>query len=211
MDLLNLLNWRYACKKMNPSKIVDQSKVDNILESIRLAPSSSGLQPYEVLVITNPLIKNKIRRIAWNQNQIVDCSHLLVFAAWDIVTTDRINMMFDLNNQIRGEKNEGWEKYRQWLLQEYPKLTTDQHYQQNSKQAYIGLSFAMIAAAEQGVDCTPMEGFNSDRLDKLLGLNDRGLKSVIIMPLGYRQEELDWAAGLKKVRRLKEQFITEIK
>src|SRR5471032_1351995 len=119
-DLLQKLQWRYATKKMNPAKAVPQEKVDRILEAVRLTATSSGLQPYEVIVVTNPALREQIKPHAWGQGQITDCSHLLVFAAWDNYTVERINMMFDLVNEERGIKNEGWETYRQKLLDSYP-------------------------------------------------------------------------------------------
>mgnify|MGYP003344065214 CR=1 FL=1 len=100
MDLMDRLNWRYACKKMDPSKKVAEETVDRIVEAARLAPTSSGLQPFEVLVITNRPLREKIQAIAWNQGMVTDSSHLLVFAAWDDYTPERINMMFDLTNAI---------------------------------------------------------------------------------------------------------------
>ena len=115
MELINKLNWRYAAKAMNGEKVAED-KIQRILEAARLAPTSSGLQPFEIIVIKNQDLKEKIRPVAWNQSVITDCSHLLVFAAWDTYTTDRINYMFDLTNEIRGFKNEGWENYRQMLL-----------------------------------------------------------------------------------------------
>ena len=119
MELLDKLNWRYAAKAMN-GKQVSEEKIKNIIEAARLAPTSSGLQPFEIIVVTNQTIKEAIRPVAWNQSMITDCSHLLVFAAWDTYTADRINKMFDLTNEIRGFKNEGWEAYRQKLLSFYP-------------------------------------------------------------------------------------------
>ncbi|MFN8954554.1 MAG: nitroreductase family protein, partial [Burkholderiales bacterium] len=115
-DLLNKLEWRYACKKMDPTKSVSQDKVDRIVEAARLAPTSSGLQPFEIFVVTNPAVREQIKPKAWGQAQITDGSHLLVFAAWDNYTAERINMMFDLTNAQRGGTNEGWENYRQTLL-----------------------------------------------------------------------------------------------
>lgn len=103
--LLDKLNWRYATKKMDPSKKVPQEKVDRIIEAARLAPTSSGLQPFEVILITNQELKEKIRAVAWNQSQVTDCSHLLVFAAWDNYTEERINKAFDLVNEARGFTN----------------------------------------------------------------------------------------------------------
>ena len=199
--LLNKLQWRYAAKKMNPTKAVPQEKVERILEAARLAPTSSGLQPFEIIVVTDPAVRAKIQPIAWNQAQITDGSHLLVFAAWDNYTADRINMMFDLTNDQRGFKNEGWENYRQMLLNSYPQRDAEVNFQHAARQAYIGMSAALIAAAFEEVDSTPMEGFDPNALDEILGLRARGLRSVSILPLGYRADEGDWLVNLKKVRR----------
>ena len=114
--LLQKLQWRYATKSMDPARKVPQDKLERILEAARLAPTSSGLQPFEIVVVSDPAVREKIRAIAWNQAQITDGSHLLVFAAWDNYTPERINQMFDYTNEVRGFKNEGWENYRQMLL-----------------------------------------------------------------------------------------------
>jgi nitroreductase/dihydropteridine reductase len=210
-DLLQKLQWRYATKKMNPAKVVAQEKIDRIVEAVRLTATSSGLQPYELFVISNKDVREKIKPVAWNQGQITDCSHLLVFAAWDNYTAERINMMFDLTNEERGFKNEGWESYRQQLLGSYTARGAEVNYQHAARQAYIGVGTALIAAATEEVDSTPMEGFDTDAVDAILGLKERGLRSVVIMPLGYREEEQDWLAKLKKIRRSHAQFVTEIK
>ena len=210
-DLIQKLQWRYAAKKMNPAKAVPQEKVDRIVEAIRLTASSSGLQPYEVIVVSNKEVREKIVPIAWNQAQIVDGSHLLVFAAWDNYTAERINTMFDLVNQERNFTSEGWENYRKMLLNTYVPRDPEVNYAHAARQAYIGLGTALIAAAEEHVDATPMEGFDPKALDEILGLGQRGLRSVVILPLGYRADEGDWLVNLKKVRRSRENFVTEVK
>jgi nitroreductase/dihydropteridine reductase len=211
MELLHKLQWRYATKKMNPAKAVPQEKVERILEAARLAPTSSGLQPFDILVVTNPEVRAKIKPNAWNQDQVTDCSHLLVFAAWDNYTAERINMMFDLTNEVRGFKNEGWEKYRQQLLSTYPQRDAEVNFQHAARQAYIGLGAALIAAAFEEVDSTPMEGFDPAIIDDILHLRERGLRSVVIMPLGYREADQDWLAKLEKVRRTRENFVVDVK
>lgn len=208
--LIDRLNWRYATKKMNPDKVVPEEKVERILEATRLAPTSSGLQQYEVIVVTDKAIREKIRAIGWDQAQITDASHLLVFAAWNNYTAERINGMFDLVNEERGFKNEGWEAYPQMLLGMYPPRDPEVNYQHAARQAYIGVGVALTAAAFEEVDATPMEGFDADKLDEILDLRARGLRSVVIVPLGYRADEGDWLKGLKKVRRPMEQFVTRI-
>lgn len=210
-DLIKKLQWRYATKKMNPAKAVSQEKVDRILEAVRLTATSSGLQPYEIFVVTNPEVREKIKAIGWNQAQITEGSHLLVFAAWDNYTVERINTMFDLTNDVRGFKNEGWENYRNMLLSTYPARDAEVNFQHAARQAYIGLGTALIAAAEEQVDATPMEGFDPTALDEILGLRAKGLRSVVILPLGYREEDKDWLVNLKKVRRQTENFVTEVK
>lgn len=207
--ITDLLNWRYAAKKLEADKVVPADKLEHILEAIRLSASSSGLQPYQVLVVTDPALKAQIRPVAWNQSQITDCSHLLVFAAWDNYTVERINGMFDLVNEQRGFKNEGWEAYRQKLLSWYPQRPAQENFEHAARQAYIGLGSALLAAAEQGVDATPMEGFEPEKVDQILNLADLGLKSVLLLPLGYREVEGDWLVNLKKVRRSKADFIIQ--
>lgn len=209
MELLDKLNWRYAAKAMNGEKVA-QEKIDNIIEAISLAPTSSGLQPFEVYVITNQEVKEKIRPIAWNQSVITDCSHLLVFAAWDTYTPDRINKQFDLTNEIRGFKNEGWENYRQMLLSTYPQKDAEVNFNHAAKQAYIAFANAIVAAAFEEVDATPIEGFVPAKLDEILGLKEKGLRSCVILTLGYRQADKDWLVNLKKVRKSKADLITEI-
>jgi len=210
MTLIEKLQWRYATKKMDSTKVVSPEKVDHILEAVRLTASSSGLQPYEVFVITNKDIRQKIREAANNQSQITDCSHLLVFAAWDNYTAERINTAFDMTETIRNFKSESGTAYRQMLLNTYPARDAEVNFTHAAKQAYIGLGTALIAAADQQVDCTPMEGFNPPAVDEILDLNAKGLRSVVMLPLGYRKADEDWLMNLKKVRRSKEKFITWI-
>ncbi len=209
MELLDKLKWRYAAKAMNGQK-VPQEKIDNIIEAISLAPTSSGLQPFEVIVITNQEVKEKIKPVAWNQSVITDCSHLFVFAAWDTYTADRINKMFDLTNTVRGFENEGWENYRQMLLGSYPQKPAEENFNHAAKQAYIAFSQAIAAAAFEGVDATPLEGFNPAEVDKILGLGGKGLKSCVMLPVGYRDSENDWLVNLPKVRKSREDLVTEI-
>lgn len=208
--LLQSLNWRYAAKKMDPARKVPAEKLARIIEAARLAPTSSGLQPFEIFVVTDAAVREKIKAIAWNQGQVTDCSQLLVFAAWDDYTAERIDAMFDLTNTVRGFKNEGWEKYRASLLSTYPQRGGEVNFAHAARQAYIGLGAALIAAAYEQVDSVPMEGFEPAALDEILGLRARGLRSVVMMPLGYRDAGGDWLVNLEKVRRPLDQFVTEV-
>ncbi|MEK7346369.1 MAG: NAD(P)H-dependent oxidoreductase [Pseudomonadota bacterium] len=209
-ELLSKLQWRYATKKMDPTQVVPQEKVDRIVEAARLAPTSSGLQPFEIIVVSNAAVRAQIQPKASNQAQVTEGSHLLVFAAWNNYTAERINTYFDFTNAERGGTNEGWENYRQMLLKNYPARDPQVNFEHAARQAYIGLSAALIAAAFEEVDATPMEGFAPQAVDEILGLSARGLRSVVIVPLGYRADEGDWLVNLKKVRRPREQFVTEV-
>lgn len=207
MELLDKLKWRYATKAMNGSE-VEQAKIDAIIEAASLAPTSSGLQPFEIIVVKNPEIKKKIRPVAWDQSVITDCSHLLVFAAWDTYTPERINKMFDLTNEVRGFKNQGWEDYRQMLLGSYPQRDAEVNFNHAARQAYIAFSQAIAAAAFLGVDSTPMEGFDPNAVDEILDLRAKGLRSCVLLPLGYRDAENDWLVNLTKVRKSKDDLVT---
>lgn len=211
MELIELLNWRYATKKMDPARAVPPEKLERILEAARLAPTSSGLQPFEIVVVTNPELKTRLKGAAYNQSQVEDCSHLLVFAAWDTYTEERINRVFDSTNAQRGVVIPGWEDYRKSLLGKYPQRPPAVNFEHAARQAYLSLGFALVAAAAEGVDSTPMEGFDAVKVDEILGLPARGLRSVLLLPLGYRAATGDWLVSLKKTRRPRGEFITEMK
>jgi len=210
MELLNALNWRYATKKMN-GQTVPQDKVDTILEAAHLAPTSSGLQPFEIIVVTNADLKGKIKPIAFEQTQITDCSHLLIFAAWDNYTPERINEVFSRTVAERGVPANSMDDYKNRLINRFRSRTAEQNFAHAARQAYIGFGIALAAAAELKVDATPMEGFDNAALDELLNLKAKGLRSVTLLPLGYRDAENDWLVNLKKVRTPKTRFITELK
>jgi nitroreductase / dihydropteridine reductase len=205
MTIIENLNWRYATKKMNGEKISDE-KIQYILEAARLAPTSSGLQGFEVLVITNKELLEQILPIAFNQNQIVECSHLLVFAAWENYTEAKIRESFDRINSQRGLPLNTTDAYIEKILGMYLPRDLQVNFEHLARQTYISMAAALIAAAEQKVDATPMEGFNPAALDELLNLKEKGLKSTVIVPLGYRDSENDWLVNLKKVRKSTEEL-----
>ena len=199
MSIITALHWRYATKRMNGTKI-PKEKLEIILDAIALAPSSYGLQPYTILVIEDKSLLEKIKPIASNQPQITEASALLVFAAWDQLTQQHIDDYFTRIEMIRKVSQDSL-KNMKTLIEEQLKNSDSDNLIWNSKQAYIALGIALIAAAEENIDSTPMEGFDKNELDKLLKLKEKGLTSVVIMPLGYRDSENDYLEKLKKVRR----------
>lgn len=207
--LNELLNWRYATKKMDPAKAVPQEKVDAILEAIRMAPTSSGTQPFEVILVTNLDVLADIRKAAGDQTPITEGSHLLVFAAWDNYTEERIDDVTQLNIAARGEIPLIRDYYGN-LKASYLPREAEINYAHAARQAYIALGIALVAAAEQEVDSTPMEGFDPAAVDKILGLDERGLRSVVLLPLGYRDPTGDWLLPMAKVRKSREEMVTHV-
>lgn len=208
--LSDLMNWRYATKKMDPAKAVSEDKIAKILEAIQMAPTSSGTQPFEVIVITNPAVRGEIRKVAWDQAQITDGSHLLVFAAWDNYTAPRIDAVVGQMEDERGGANPMLTQYYDNLKSMYLPREADVNFEHAARQAYIALGFALMAAAELEVDSTPMEGFDPAEVDKILGLGEQGLRSVLLMPLGYRDASGDWLLPMKKVRKSEEKLFKRI-
>jgi len=209
MDILKLLNWRYATKRMNGKK-VPQAKIDNILESIRLSASSIGLQPYTIYVIEDKTLLEKILPIAKGQPQMVECSHLVVFAAWNNLTEERIDAWLNDVLEARGSIAERTQNFALYLKGKAKNDPESENFTWIAKQSYIALGTALIAAAAEEVDATPMEGFDSAQLDALLKLDEKGLKSVLILPLGYRDEANDFLLNQKKVRRSAEDFFVKL-
>ena len=205
--LLEQLNWRYATKKMDPAKTVPQDKVDAIIEAIRMSPTSSGTQPFELIVVTNPDVRSEICKAASDQTPITDGSHLLVFAAWDNYTEERIDEVAELNVEKRGDLPLIGQYYGN-LKANYVPRDPAVNYAHAARQAYIAVGIAMVAAAEKEVDSTPMEGFDPASVDKILGLKERGLRSVVLLPLGYRDPTGDWLLNMPKVRKAREAMVT---
>jgi nitroreductase/dihydropteridine reductase len=208
--LIDKLNWRYATKKMDPARAVPDDRLERILEAVRLAPTSAGLQPFEVIVVTNPEVKARIRAVAHDQAQVTDGSHLLVFAAWENYTEARLADWTALNARTRGGLTETLVAYAERLRGVLLPRPAEQNHQHAARQAYIALGLALTAAAFEEVDATPMEGFDPPQLDAILGLDQRGLKSVVILALGYRAPDGDWLNGLPKVRRDRADLVREV-
>lgn len=211
MSLLEQAKWRYATKKFDASKKVDQKLVDQIVEAARLAPTSSGLQPFKVFVITNQELKNQLVPISMGQQQVADCSHLLVFAAWDNYTEERIDHIYGITTGAREQPIDRYKDYTDRLKSLYLTRSHEENFAHTARQSYIAFAYAIAMAAELKVDTTPMEGFDNEAVDKLLNLSEQGLRSVTLLPLGYRDESNDWLVKMKKARHPQSEFVIEIK
>ena len=205
MELLKSLEWRYATKTMNGEKI-PQDKLNRILEATRLTPSSYGLTPYNVIVVEDQELKEKLQGAAYGQTQLVDSSAVLVFATWDDVTEDSVDIYLNEIARQREIDVESLKGMGDMIKGSLSNMTQEQKISWAQRQAYIGLGFALVSAATEEVDSTPMEGFNPLLVDSILGLKELGLMSVCILPLGYRDESLDYLVKQKKVRWDNERF-----
>lgn len=210
MNLIEALNWRYATKRMTGEKL-DDEVVAKIIEAARLAPTSAGLQPFHIFVISNPEVKAQLQPIAFGQPQIVESSHLLVFTSWDTVSDENIDRVYAETNAYRNVPNEKTADTVAGLKQLFSTFSEEEQYHHTAKQAHIGLGMAIAQAALLGVDATPMEGFSKEGVDEFLKLREKGLRSVLLLALGKRLPEGDWLSGLAKFRQSTEEFITEIK
>ncbi len=209
MSTLTSMNWRYAAKKMTGQKVPDQ-KVENILEAIRLAPTSIGLQPFTVFVIEDAGFRAKMAPAINNQAQITEGSHVIVFAAWKEYSEANVEKYLNRIALLRGIPVESLEGMRNMINGAISGKTPEQLLNWNMRQAYIALGFGLIAAADEKVDATPMEGFNPDMLDEVLGLKEMGMRSTVVLALGFRDVGRDKLSHAVKVRRTKEDLFVRI-
>lgn len=207
MSLIEDLNWRHAVKAYDPTKKLKEEDLNKILEAARLAPTSSGLQPFRVIVVENQELKEKMVPGSLNPEVMRDSSHVLVFAAWDSYSDEKIDEVYDYHTEVRDLPKGRFSSYTDKLKEIYGAQTPEQHFAHTARQTYIALGLAMAQAAELKIDSTPAEGFSNDVVDEVLGLRQLGLKSVSLLYLGYKDEKNDWLSHMKKVRIPMEEFI----
>lgn len=187
MTFLQNLNWRHATKAFDPNKTVSDEDLARLKEAIQMAPTSFGLQPFHVKVITDPALRAKIRPVAWDQAQITDSSHLLVFCARTDVL-DRINEYFEIATGGNADTRAAMKGYEDLMVGSLSPRSVEDIRHWADKQTYIAHGFALAACAEMQIDSCPIEGFDPAAVDEILELPDH-LHSVVMMPIGYRAEE----------------------
>jgi len=201
-------NWRYATKKFDATKKITTQDLDTLLEAIRLSSSFDGIHHYKILIIENPELRAKIQQAAWGQSQVVDASHLLVFANQTDISDTQIDEFIENTSKTRGIAKETLAGYQGFMKSKINELSAEAKNIWNSKQAYLALANLLNAAAELKIDVTPMEGFSPADVNEILGLNELGLNASLLAPIGYRHSE-DATQHYKKVRKSKEElFIT---
>lgn len=204
-NYIESLNWRYATKEFDTTRKVSTEDLDRILESIQLSASSYGLQPYEILVIEDPEVREKLKSAAWNQNQLTEASHVLVFASYTCINEKYISSYLSNISATRKVPKEDLYGFLKMLQNTVLKLSNKEQTAWAAKQAYLAMGNFLSAAANFRIDSCPMEGFEADKFDEILGLKEKGLTTTVIAPIGYRSEN-DKTQHVPKVRKSKKQL-----
>ncbi len=209
MNIIDSLTWRYATKKFDSSKKLSVEQLNTLKQAFNLTATSFGLQPLKLVVLSNSKLKEKLTPLCYYQEQVAQAPHVLVLCIEKNTTTANINAYFDLEKQIRGTKEEVVSKFRNQLVEMYQNKSEEEIQQSAIFQVYIALGNLLTVCAVEKIDSCPIEGFIPEKVDKLLNLNEKGLKSVLLLPVGFRAED-DIMNGLKKVRKPLNKTIIEI-
>ena len=201
--------WRYATKKFDATKKVSEQDLETLLEATRLSASSYGLQPYHVFVISDPEVREQLKPASWGQSQITDASHLIVFANAKDFGEELVDDYLANVSETRNIPSEGLKGYSDFMKSKLMNLPEELKNQWTAKQAYIAFGNLMQAAAELKIDTCPMEGFEPEKYNEILGLEEKNLNAAVVLASGYRSEE-DATQHLPKVRKSKEELFTLI-
>lgn len=205
-QIIEDLQWRYATKRFDSSKQISRENLNTLIEVVRLAPSSYGMQPIKLFVIENKDLREKLRAESYDQSQITDASHLFILCSNLEVGSTQIEEHIAITSEIRGGDPEKLVKYGEFMKKTFSKLTTDEHLIWSSKQAYIALGHLLHACAQLRIDATPMEGFKPEGYDQILGLSQNNWKAILAIPVGYRTED-DHHQFTAKVRKTVDNFV----
>lgn len=200
MDIINSLEWRYATKKFDYSKKLSNNQINVLKKAFNLTATSFGLQPVKMIVIQNKELQEKFVEISYNQRQVADASHLLVLCIDTDTTTEDINAYFDLEKETRGISESTIANFRKQLVEMYQNKSIEEKQLSAIYQTYIILGNLMTVCAVEKIDAIPLEGFIPKKVDELLNLKEKNLKSVLLLPVGYRADD-DIMSGMKKVRK----------
>jgi nitroreductase len=209
MNIINSLEWRYATKKFDPSKKLTIQQIETLKNAFNLTATSFGLQPIKMIVIENKKLQEEFVKYCYYQRQVADASHLLVLCIENDTTSEAINAYFDLENEIRGTSEEVISKFRNQLVEMYKSKTLEEKQLSATYQTYIALGNLMTVCAVEKIDNCPMEGFVPEKIDELLNLQLQNLKSILLLPVGFRAED-DFMSTMKKVRKSLKETVLEI-
>lgn len=209
MNIIDSLKWRYAVKKFDTKKDLSEIQIETLKQAFNLTATSYGLQPLKLVIIKNKKIQEKLVPFSWNQQQILQASHLLVICIKDNYTTKEVENYFNLVQKIRNTPDEVINPFKKFLTAEIAKKTQEELYASNKNQAYIALGNLLTVCASQEIDSCPMEGFTPEKYDEILDLKKDNLKSVLVLPVGFRASD-DYMKDLTKVRKNISDSIIEI-
>lgn len=209
MNIISSLEWRYATKKFDPSKKLSTEQIETLKNAFNLTATSFGLQPLKLIIIENKELQEEFVKHCYYQRQVADASHLLVLCIENDTTTDDINAYFDLEKKVRGVSEEVISKFRNQLVDMYKNKTLEEKQLSATYQTYIALGNLMTVCAIEKIDNCPLEGFVPEKIDELLNLPAKNLKSVLLMPVGFRADD-DFMSTMKKVRKPLNETVLEI-
>jgi len=209
MTTIESLQWRYAVKKFDETKTLSEEKINILKETFNLTATSYGLQPVKLIIIKNKEIQQKLVKHSWNQEQVVQASHLLILCIPKVFKDKYANDYFDLIKKVRNTPDEVLNPFRDYLTSDVNKRTQEELFQWNKNQAYIALGNLLTICAMEQIDSCPMEGFIPKEYDEVLGLEAQNLTSILVLPVGHRAKD-DYMKDLKKIRKNLEDSVIEI-
>lgn len=201
----NALAWRYATQKYDPTKKISNEDMQEILEAINSAPTSYGLQPFKLIHVKSPELREQLRAAAFDQSPVTDASDLVVFTVNRNIGNQHVDSYMQRIVEVRDVQRERLNRFQENIVGMLSNLSSAELIAWNTKQAYIGLGFGLVMAAHLGIDSTPMEGFQKEKYDEILGLTDD--HAVLVLTFGYRSDE-DHTQHHKKVRKTLDQLVT---
>ena len=200
MNIIESLNWRYATKKFDSNKKLSKNQVNILKNAFNLTASSYGLQPIKLIVISNQEIKNNLLESSFNQKQVIQCSHLFVICIETDIDESYIELYFKRVIDIRKTSAKVLESFKNSIINEFNDMSNTSIINWSKNQAYLALGNLMTVCAVEGIDSCPMEGFMPEKYNEILDLKSKNLKSVLVMPVGYRSVD-DQFSSFKKVRK----------
>ena len=209
MNTIDSLQWRYAVKKFDDTKSLSSTQIETLKKAFNLTATSYGLQPLKLVVIQNKEVQQSLVSHSWNQQQVVQASHLLVICIPKNYNAEEIENYFKLVKDIRNTPDEIINPFKEFLLDDVSKKTQEELFLWNKNQAYLALGNLLTVCAIEKIDACPMEGFTPEKYDEILSLNAHNLTSTLVIPVGFRAED-DYMKDLSKVRKNLEDVIIEI-
>ena len=209
MNVIEKLQWRYATKKFDAQRVLPEEKIETLKHSFNLTATSYGIQPLRLVILKDKVLQESLVPFSWNQRQVADASHVLVFCIETDISEDTVRKYFSRVKAIRNTPAEVLQPFEDFLVKDFDQKSTDELQQWATKQAYLAMGNLLTVCALEEIDACPMEGFQPEAYDRILQLSAQNLTSVLVMPVGYRATD-DMFADFKKVRKDLKESILEL-